>query len=210
MVAAQHQEQEPSQMTEAEYLAFEEKSEIKYEFVNGRVFAMAGASWNHNVVCQSTSTTLDNQLADKPCFVVSNDLRLKVESKVSFRYPDVMVIYGEPRFVDNRIGTIDNPTVIVEVLSSSTALEDHNAKLDEYTRLESVEEYVLISQDEAKIERYFRQDSGDWLYTKVKGREHSLNLLSIGCKLDLATVYKKIKLKGDGVELPNTRPGNIS
>lgn len=195
MVLAQ-QQAEPPAMTEAEYLEFEENSEFKNEYVNGRVYAMAGASWTYTVINQSTGTTLDMQLLDKPCIVVSSEIKLKVESKkVSFRYPDIMVVCSEPQFVNERVDTIDNPTVIIEVLSPSTALEDRNAKLEEYTCLKSLQEYVLISQDEAKIERYLRQQSGDWLYSNVRGLDAKLKLPSIGVTLDFAFVYKKVTLK---------------
>ena len=198
MAMAQPQEKDPLYMSESEYLEFEEKSETRHEYVNGRVKAMAGASWTHTVITQSTGTTLDMQLLDTECVVVSSEIKLKVDSKkVSFRYPDVMVVCGEPDFVDNRVDTIDNPKLIVEVLSPSTALEDRNEKLDEYTRLESLQEYVLISQDEARIERYLRQDSGDWLYSNVRGLDASLILPSIGVTLDFTFVYKKITLKHD-------------
>lgn len=195
MALVQSQQQEPLHMTEAEYLAFEEASDIRHEYVNGYVKAMAGASWTHPVITQSTGTTLDMQLLDKPCIVVSSDIKLRVQSKkVSFRYPDVMVVCGEPNFVDERVDTIDNPTVIVEVSSPSTALEDRNEKLEEYTRLESLQEYVLISQDEAKIERYLRHE-GEWLYSNVRGLDAHLELPSIGVTLDFAFVYKKVTLK---------------
>ncbi|MDQ7028023.1 MAG: Uma2 family endonuclease [Anaerolineae bacterium] len=176
MALAKQQEQKPLHMTETDYLDFEEQSEIKHEYVNGNVYSMAGASLTHTVICQNTGTTLDNQLADTPCLVVSTDLRLKVDSKVSFRYPDVMVICEDPQYVDGRVDTIANPTVTLEVLSPSTALVDRNEKLDEYTRLNSVQEYVIISQSEAKIERYTRQESGEWLYKKVIGLGNSIDL----------------------------------
>ena len=191
MLAAQ---QEPLRMSETDYLVFEEQSENKHEYVNGEIFAMTGASLTHTVICQNTGTTLNNQLVDSPCLVVSSDLRLKVQSRVSFRYPDVMVICEEPQFVDNRVDTITNPTVIVEVLSPSTALTDRNEKLDEYTQLDSMQEYVLISQHEARIERYMRHESGEWLYRKVAGLESSIELPSIGCILALAAIYKKTSI----------------
>ncbi|MDQ7024965.1 MAG: Uma2 family endonuclease [Anaerolineae bacterium] len=195
MALVQAKQDEPLYMSEAEYLEFEEKSEIKHEYVAGYVYAMAGASWNHTVINGNTHSTLDAQLLDKPCVVVSNDLRLKVETKkVSFRYPDVMVICGKPEFIENRVDTINNPTIIIEVLSPATALEDRNAKLDEYTGLNSVEEYVLVSQEEAKIERYTRQESGEWLYRKVAGLENNIDLRSIDCVLELSQVYKKVDL----------------
>lgn len=192
MVAAQPQE--PLYMSEAQYLALEEQSDIKHEYVDGQIFAMAGTGWNHNIINGNVQTSLNNQLAGKGCSAVSSDMRLKVESKkVSFRYPDTMVICGEPEFVDERSDTISNPTVIIEVLSPSTALKDHNEKLHEYTKIESVQEYVLISQHEVKVERYLRQSDGNWLYTLLSGLSASIELPSIDCSLDLAKVYDKTR-----------------
>ncbi len=183
---------EPSVVTETEYLEFECASELKYEYVDGDIVAMTGASWNHNVICVNTSTSLNNQLVDKPCMITANDLRLKIATARSYRYPDVMVVCGEPSFVDERVDIIDNPIVVVEVLSDSTALVDRNEKLHEYLQLASLQEYVIVSQYVPKIERYLRQDSGDWLYTQVTDMNSSVNLPSINCKLTLADMYRKV------------------
>lgn len=184
---------EPLRMTELAYLAYEEQSDTKHEYVDGLVFAMAGAGWNHNIINGNIQTVLNSQLVNKPCVVLSSDMRLKVMSKsVSFRYPDTMVVCGDPQFVANRTDTISNPTIIIEVLSPSTALDDRNAKLDEYTRLESLQEYILVSQDEPKVERFKRHDSGEWLYTRVMGFESYLDIKAIDCRLDLNKVYEKV------------------
>ena len=196
MAVARPHEPDPRQMSESDYLAFEETSTIKHEYVNGEVYAMTGAGWNHNLINGNTQTTLNSQLADKPCGVVSSDMRLKVESKsVSFRYPDTMVICGEPEFADDRTDTITNPIVIVEVLSPSTALKDRNEKLQEYISVSSVQEYVLISQHEAKVEVYTRQQSGTWLYTPLNGLDASIELTSIDCTLALAKLYAKVNFE---------------
>jgi Uma2 family endonuclease len=185
-------QKQPVGMTEAEYLEFERAGELKYEYVGGEIVAMTGASWNHNVICVNISTSLNNQLADKNCMVTANDLRLKIATARSYRYPDVMVVCGEPSFVDERVDIIDNPIVVVEVLSNSTALVDRNEKLHEYLQLASLQEYVIISQYIPKIERYLRQDSGDWLYTQVSDLKSSLDLPSINCKLALDDAYRKV------------------
>ena len=195
MATAQPQEQEPLRMSEAEYLEFEEQSEIKHEFMNGKVYAMAGADWDHVMITQSTSVALYTQLRGKGCRVGTNDLRLKVESKkVSYRYPDIMVICGEPNFIGNR-KIIDNPTLIIEVLSPSTALEDRNSKLDEYRALESVQDYMLISVDEAKVEVFSRSEADKWWYTSVKGLDASIELPSIACTLALADIYEQVNFE---------------
>jgi Uma2 family endonuclease len=190
MVAAS--QQEPIRMTEAEYLAFEQDSDIKHEFVNGDVFAMTGASWRHNVICSNVNIALGGQLANKDCTVVASDMRLKVASRVSYRYPDLMVVCGDPAFVDDRTDTISSPTVVIEVLSASTALVDHNEKLHEYIRLTSLHEYILISQDAAQVERFLRQEADEWLYKQITGIESRLDLRSIGCTLALSDVYNKV------------------
>jgi Uma2 family endonuclease len=184
--------QQPMRMTEAEYLAFEENSEIKHEFANGDVYAMTGGSARHSFITVNTSTTLNVQLADKDCRVASPDIRVKVRSAVSYRYPDVTVICGEIIFAEGRQDTILNPTVLLEVLSPSTALMDRNDKLAEYIQIPSLQEFVLISQHEPKIERFLRQESGEWLYKQVIGLEEQIELPSIGSVLELAKVYQKV------------------
>ena len=178
--------------TESGYLAYEDDSEFKHEFANGEVVAMTGASLKHSLICVNTSTTLNIQLANKDCGVVSNDVRLQIVRKRHYRYPDVMVFCGDPEFFDERIDTITNPTLIIEVLSESTEIIDRNQKLDEYLQIETLQEYILISQKEAKIERYLRRESGDWLYTKVTDLAGQLKLPSIDCQLMLADVYNKV------------------
>jgi Uma2 family endonuclease len=198
MAIARPQQDCPLHMSEAEYLEFEEQSEVRHEFVAGNVYAMAGADWKHAMITQSTSSALYAQLRGKNCRVSSTDLRLKVASKnVSYRYPDIMVICGELNFAENRTDTITNPTLIVEVLSPSTALEDRNAKLDKYRALSSVQDYILVSVDEAKVEIFSRHTSGKWLYEAVKGTSASIELPSIDCTLMLADVYEQVPMSND-------------
>ena len=192
-MVATPQEQDPLKMTVSDYLAFDEQSAVKHEFVNGDVYAMTGASWTHNVICQNVGASLHGQLRGKDCTVVANDMRLKIASKAIYRYPDAMVICGEPQFVDERKDIINNPTVIIEVLSPSTALIDRNEKLDEYTEIPSLKAYLLVAQDDAKIESYQRNQSGIWTYAKTSGLEHQIELPSINCLLALADVYETVR-----------------
>lgn len=201
MAMGHQQGEQPLQMTEAEYLDFEEQSDIRHEFVNGKVYAMVGSDWKHAMITQSTSSALYAQLRGKGCRVSSTDLRLKVTSKkVSYRYPDIMVVCGDLEFADKRTDTITNPMVIVEVLSPSTALEDRNAKLDEYRAISSVQDYMLVSVDEAKVEVFSRQKSGKWLYEAVNGLSASIDLPSISCMLSLAEIYEQVSLNSDDTD----------
>jgi Uma2 family endonuclease len=190
MVAASNLE-EPLRMTETEYLAFEEQSEIKHEFVNGEVLPRTGLNINHNLICVSTNATLFNQVVDAAIFVLLAT-RVKIPSQPVYRYPDVMVIAGRIQHYNKRNDTVTNPIVLLEVVSPSTETVDRNQKLKEYTQIASLQEYVIITQDEPLVERYLRQDSGDWIYTQVTGLDGVLDLPSIGYKLALVDVYSQV------------------
>jgi Uma2 family endonuclease len=179
-------------MTEAEYLEFERSSELKHEFLNGDVFAMTGASRIHNLITAKVITALTSQLRGRPCEVYASDMRLKVTATGLYTYPDVSVICGEPQLTDDRLDTITNPIVIVEVLSPSTESYDRGKKFQHYRELPSLREYLLISQDSPRIERYLRKDNGLWEFMDAKGLEASLPLPSIDCALMLADVYDQI------------------
>jgi Uma2 family endonuclease len=187
-------------MTEAEYLEFERRSDMKHEYASGDVLAMTGASWNHNVICQNTATSLGSQLADRDCTVVSSDMRVQIAAARAYRYPDVIVVCGQPQFMDDRMDTIRNPVILIEVLSPSTALVDRNEKLREYRQLSSLQEYLLISQNEPRIERFLRQDADNWLYTEVVGLDESISLPSVTCTLALSEVYKKVAFESTDEE----------
>ena len=126
-------------------------------------------------------------------------MRLKVDSEI--RVVSLSGYDGGLRGTGirrDRRDTVTNPTVIVEVLSASTALTDHNAKLDEYIQIESVQNYLLISQHEAKVEIYTRQSDGQWLYSQAKGLDARVKLASIDCTVSLSKVYEKVEFEQHG------------
>lgn len=178
--------------TPESYLELERASETKHEFYRGEVFDMSGASFTHTVIAVNTTRELSSQLRKKPCTVHSNDLRIQVRAAGLFTYPDVIVICGEPRFLDKRNDTVTNPTLIIEVLSKSTESYDRGKKFQHYRTLETLQEYVLISQDSANIERFTRQPGGDWLLSAASGLDATVTLASVGCTLALADVYEKV------------------
>jgi Uma2 family endonuclease len=182
------------QMSEQEYLAFEASQDEKHEYMGGWIVAMAGASINHNIINGNLHTTLNSKLRDRDCIVLSSDMRLKVVSKrTSYRYPDTMVICGDIQRADNAPQTVTNPIVLIEVLSPSTALADRNEKFDEYLQIPSLQAYLLVHPNEAKIERFLRQSDGDWLYSRVEGMSNSLEIPAIACTLPLEDVYVKVQ-----------------
>jgi Uma2 family endonuclease len=179
-------------MTEAEYLEFERSSELKHEFLNGDVFAMTGASEEHNLISVNVITALKTQLRGKPCKVYPSDMRVKITATDLYTYPDISVMCGEAQFTDDRLDTLVNPTLIVEILSPSTESYDRGKKFQHYRELPSLREYLLIAQDSPRIERYLRKDNGLWEFTDAKGLEATLPLPSIDCALMLADVYDQI------------------
>lgn len=186
------QPEEPLQMTEAQYLEFEATNDLKHEYRQGNVYAMTGASVRHNTITMNIGTQLNIQLAERDCVVTSADTRVHIVSKSAYRYPDVTVFCGDPSYLAGRTDTITNPVVLVEVLSPSTALTDRNEKLVEYIQIESLHAYLLVAQDEARIERFMRHETGEWLYSLYTGWDDEVHLPAIHCKLTLAKVYQKV------------------
>jgi Uma2 family endonuclease len=178
-------------MTVEEYLTLERQSETRHEYMNGEMFAMTGASRRHNRIALNVATVLDRQLADRGCEVFVSDMRVEIPAAHLFTYPDVVVACGEPAYGDGETDTLLNPTLIVEVLSSSTERYDRGAKFESYRTLPSLAEYVLIAQDRVHVEHFVRQGGGAWLLTETDRIEDGLELPSIGCRLELGEIYKR-------------------
>jgi len=179
-------------MSLEEYFQFEETSDIKHEYYQGMVFAMAGASENHNLIAMAVGITLGVQLDDKPCRPYPADFRLKIESANVYTYPDLSVICGETRLADGRRDTFVNPTVLIEVLSDSTEAYDRAKKSEFYRTIPSLQEYLLIAQDRPHVERYRRQGH-DWLLSEYSSLDDEVTLDSIGCILSLAAIYRRVR-----------------
>lgn len=180
-------------LTGEEYLAIERRNEYKSEYVNGEMFAMAGASKKHNLITVNVSSELRSQLKGRPCNVYATDMRVRTR-QTQYVYPDVIVVCDQEQFDDSQQDTLLNPMVIIEVLSPSTEIYDRGAKFGYYRNIETLLEYVLISQDMPMIERYLRQpDSPFWLFSAANSLQDVVELTSINCRLALAEVYDKVE-----------------
>ncbi len=185
-------------MTEAEYLAIERAARTKSDFYAGEMYAMAGAKRNHNLVVTNVVAALHRQLLQRPCELYSNDMRVRVNPAGLFTYPDAVVVCGQIEFLDEKDDTLLNPTLIVEVLSESTASYDRGFKASCYRRLPSLREYLLIEQDLPLVERYVRTAKGKWLLDEASELSQTLELEAIACELSLAGVYDKISFNQEG------------
>jgi len=175
-----------------EYLSFERTSEIKHEYVDGQIMAMAGASRVHNLITGNVSRRLGNQLEGKPCETYASDLRVKTTA-TDYTYPDVIVVCEEPEFEDREVDTLLNPTVLVEVLSKSTEKRDRVEKFADYRGITHLKEYILISQDKMHVEHYVRQPDNEWRLYDVNEPGGKIRIESIGCELLLSEVYERVK-----------------
>ena len=181
-------------ISQEEYLRRERLAEYKSEYYQGEIFAMAGASFTHNIVNSRTTTALNNALRGKGCFAMANDMRVHIPENSLYTYPDITVVCGKADLQANSFDTLLNPTLIVEVLSDSTEMYDRNAKFRLYRSIASLREYVLVSQYEHFAQSYFLNDRKEWVYTDAVGLENALYLASVDVHLALADVYANVEL----------------
>jgi Uma2 family endonuclease len=174
-----------------EYLAFEETSEEKHEFFQGQIRALPRGSKNHNEVCRQFFGALFTQLRNRDCEAFASDTRLKIQAIGLYTYCDVAVACKPIHTEDVRSETLLNPRVLIEVLSPSTVDHDLGFKLKNYRKLPSLQEMLFFSQDEALLDHYVR-DGKRWVIDTIEGLDAIAELKSIGCRLELATIYADV------------------
>lgn len=181
----------PTHATAEEYLKLERSAETKSEFHDGRIHRMNGSNRAHNLITGNIGVELGNQLKKRPCEAYLNDMRVKAAEARSCHYPDVAVVCDKPQFEDAHVDTLLNPTLLVEVLSPSTEAYDRGGKFSHYRKIPTLQECLLVAQDQPSIERYLRQ--GDvWILSEAVGLDAGVVLESIGCTLSLREVYGKV------------------
>ena len=177
-----------------EYLVFERRSETKHEYLDGQIYAMAGASPTHNQICFNATVELGIQIKGTSCVGYTSDQKIRTELIDLFSYPDLTIVCGEPIFHDKQQDVILNPTVIIEVLSPRTENYDRSAKLERYQNIGSLTDYILIYQDRPCVEHYVRQKGKrQWLLTIETDLTAEIEISSIKCKLKLADIYNRVK-----------------
>ncbi len=172
-------------LSEQQYLAGEPNSPIKHEYIDGGVYAMAGASANHNLITGNIFGELRNHLKGQPCRPFTSDMKVKIGSR--YFYPDVLVdcadYAGDDQFTET-------PTLIVEVLSKSTRRMDETTKRSSYSQIDSLQEYILIEQDIVDVE-VVRRSTGWRSEHFFMGDQ--LTLESVGLNLSVAEIYDRVK-----------------
>ena len=176
------------------YLDFERVQTERHEFLDGSVYAMASESPNHSTICFNLSVIVGLQLRGKHCRGFSPNMKIATNDKGLYSYPDLAIVCGQPTFYDQKHGVITNPTVIFEVLSPSTENYDRREKFLRCTNyIETLTDYILISQDKPLIEHYYKVENGGWAQTEIKGFEAILKLDSIECEIYLRELYDLVE-----------------
>ncbi|MDQ3132687.1 MAG: Uma2 family endonuclease [Acidobacteriota bacterium] len=188
--------------TVEQYLEYEREADERSELIDGEIYAMAGESPGHGDVSMNLAVTLGIQLRGTRCRGRIKDTKVKSGAlkerfgKGMISYPDIVVICGEPEYHDKHSDIVLNPTVIIEVLSESTADFDRGVKFTRYRMFNpTLTDYILVWQDEPIIEHYIRQASGDWLLKEYHGLDKSFRIDSIDCSLNMADVYERIEFE---------------
>lgn len=177
-----------------EYLELERKSLTKHEYIAGRMVEMAGASEEHNTIVSNVIITIGYQLRHRTGKAYPSDMRVRVPATGLYTYPDITVVAEQPLLEDNERDILLNPTIIIEVLSSSTESYDRGEKFQSYRTIDSLREYLMIAQNRHHIEHYVRQADGQWLFSEATALAASIHLPSIDCELPLTDVYDKVNI----------------
>jgi len=177
-------------LTEEEYIEQERNAPLKSEYYRGEVFAMAGAKRKHNAIVTALVAGLYPILKDNPCEVYPSDMRVGNKQDRFYTYPDVSIVCGKPEFIDEREDVLLNPSVAIEVHSESTEKYDRGGKFALYRNIPSIQEYILVSTEERKIESFARKGE-DWTYKESHGKTFSLQSMDV--LLNLNSIYEKVE-----------------
>lgn len=178
--------------TASEYLTLEEKAEFKSEFINGEIIPMAGASANHNKIALNFCRLLPLVIDDQMYEIFMSDMRLWLPEYNRYTYPDVMVVAGEPVFVDQKQMEVTNPCLIVEILSSSTQAYDHDSKFRQYRSIPSFREYILVYQNSYEVDQYIKESMDKWVLITHKGEDAVIKLASMQLEICLRDLYRRV------------------
>jgi Uma2 family endonuclease len=177
-----------------EYVALENSSDVKYEYFEGEVFAMAGGTPRHSLIASNLIREFGNALLERGCAVFTSDLKVKVEATGLYTHPDVTIVCGPPQFVDPKSECLTNPTVIIEVLSPSTEAYDRGAKFEQYRAIPSLTAYLLVAKDRPRVEQFIRKTDTDWDYHITHGIDSVLEVPPLNVRVALERIFAGVTL----------------
>src|SRR3989337_3607958 len=166
-----------------QYLEMERASDTKHEYYKGEVFAMSGASLNHNIVVSNVNTIILPFLKGKTCSMFGSDLRIHIPENSLYTYPDLSIICGKPELTDGIKDTVSKPSVIIEVLPKSTKDYDRGTKFTLYRSIKTLKEYILIDSTSVSVEIFTKQENNSWILTEFKQLPDSFTIITINLTL---------------------------
>ncbi len=178
-----------------EFLEFERNAEEKHEYYKGEIFAMSGASYDHNVIEKNIRGELYIFLKGKQCQPFGSDLRISVQANTLYTYPDIIVICGKPEFADDQFDTVLNPTLIIEILSPSAANYDKGIKFELYREISSLKEYLTVDSTKIHVEQFIKNDNKTWTFQEYKTLETFLTLSCIEMPVLVSDLYNGVEFK---------------
>lgn len=179
-----------------EYLELERKSDVRHEFIDGRIYAMAGESLSHSQVCINLGGEIRSKLKGNSCQPLSPNMKVRTSNASLFAYPDLTIVCDKPLFHDKKTDVLINPRVIFEVLSPSTEKYDRTTKFARYRMgNETLTDYVLVSQDKPFVEHFSKRADGEWVYRSFNKMTNSFDIESVGCALTLAEIYDRVEFE---------------
>ena len=177
-----------------DYLIMERASQEKHEYFKGEVFAVSGASWEHNIIAKNISTIILSFLKGSPCDMFGSDLRIHIPENTLYTYPDFSIICGKPEVTDKEKDTAVKPSVIIEILSKSTKDYDRGSKFMLYRSIKTLKEYITIDSLSFSVEIYTRQENNTWLLSEFKQLSDSFVISTISLILQLKDVYEDVSI----------------
>ncbi|HWF10304.1 MAG TPA: Uma2 family endonuclease [Bryobacteraceae bacterium] len=185
------------QLSPERYLEIERGNDFRSEYYDGQMHAMSGGTVAHSMLITAMGSVLRSALRNGPCRVAVSDLLVRVSAGGPFVYPDVSVTCGEMKLADDRRDVLLNPTAIVEILSKSTEAHDRGRKFSYYRQIESLQEYILVSQSEPRIETFLRELDGRWTMTEYTGTDATCVCRSTNREIPLAEIYESVPLPSE-------------
>ncbi len=178
--------------TVEEYLNMERNSVRKSEYSNGKILATSNSNRTHNLIVSNITIAVGSRLTGHKTEIYVSNMCVQL-SPNRFSYPSVIIVNGEPSFLDNKSDVLLNPTVVVEIYSKNTSFHDKTEKLEAFLAMNSIREYIQVKEDEMRIEHYTKQNPKQWVYKIYNDRDEVVSLDSVNCKVSMAEIYAQVK-----------------
>ena len=178
--------------TVEEYLHAERNSGRKSEFLNGKILTTNNSNRTHNLIVSNITIAVGSRLGGNKAEIYVSNMRVQVNAN-RLSYPSVVIVSGEPSFLDNRSDVLLNPTVVFEIYSKDTSFHDKTEKLEAYLAMPSIRECLLVKEDEMRVEHYTKQNAKQWIYRIYNDKDEVVTVDALNCKVSMTEIYAQIK-----------------